>query len=176
MKTIKIALFIALIALVSACGKKDEKVNTENQSSTQNVAPNTEQNQTNSGAVIKKWAGQYTFEESAKNVTGSGAQTWNYVIDIKEKDSGTLVADIQVDGFQTMTRIEASVKASDKNAEVIFEKYGKDNMFELYKKGDRLFTIETNDKGEIITNWDKMKPNVLENQKSGKIMFKKIAS
>jgi len=176
MRSFKIVFFLAVIFVFSACGKKDEKVNTENQSSTQNVAPNTQQDQTNSGAVNKKWAGQYTFEESAKNVTGSGAQTWNYVIDIKEKDAGTLVADIQVDGFQTMTRIEASVKASEKNAEVIFEKYGKDNMFELFKKGDRLFTIEANDKGEIITNWDKMKPNVLENQKSGKIMFKKIAS
>ena len=49
-------------------------------------------------------------------------------------------------------------------------------MFELYKKGDRLFTIEANEKGELITNWDKMKPNVIENQKSGKVMFKKIAS
>ncbi|MBE2226066.1 MAG: hypothetical protein IAE93_01935 [Ignavibacteria bacterium] len=175
MRSLKIIFFLAVIVLFSSCGKKDEKVNSENQSSTQNVAPNTQQN-TNSGTVNKKWAGQYTFEESAKNVTGDGAQTWNYVIDIKEKDANTLIADIQVDGFQTMTRIEASVKATEKNAEVIFEQYGKDNMFELYKKGDRLFTIEANDKGEIITNWDKMKPNVIENQKSGKIMFKKIAS
>ncbi len=175
MRSLKIIFFLAVIVMVSSCGKKDEKVNSENQSSTQNVAPNSQQN-TNSGAVNKKWAGQYTFEESAKNVTGDGAQTWNYVIDIKEKDANTLIADIQVAGFQTMTRIEASVKATEKNAEVIFEQYGKDNMFELYKKGDRLFTIEANDKGEIITNWDKMKPNVIENQKSGKIMFKKIAS
>lgn len=176
MRSIKILFIFTALIVFSSCGKKDEKVNSENQSSTQNVAPNTQQNTTNSSAVNKKWAGQYTFEESAKNVTGDGAQTWNYVIDIKEKDANTLVADIQVDGFQTMTRIEASVKASEKNAEVIFEKYGKDNMFELYKKGDRLFTIEANEKGELITNWDKMKPNVIENQKSGKVMFKKIAS
>ncbi|HAX47392.1 MAG TPA: hypothetical protein DCX92_00245 [Bacteroidetes bacterium] len=74
MRSLKIIFFLAVIVMVSSCGKKDEKVNSENQSSTQNVAPNSQQN-TNSGAVNKKWAGQYTFEESAKNVTGDGAQT-----------------------------------------------------------------------------------------------------
>ncbi|MBE2218350.1 MAG: hypothetical protein IAE90_09115 [Ignavibacteria bacterium] len=175
MKNLIFLSSLAFIFLFSSCGKQDQKVETQNQSSTQNIAPNNETS-VNQSADIKKWIGQYTFEESAKNVTGDGAQSWNYVIDIKAKDDNTLVAEIQVDGFQTMSRINADVKPSTKSAEFIFNSYGKDNMFELYKKGDRLFTFELNDKNEIITNWDKMKANVLDNQKGGKVMFKRIAS
>ncbi|MEO8514415.1 MAG: DUF5991 domain-containing protein [Ignavibacteria bacterium] len=175
MKTIKFIIILAAIVTIASCGKKEEKLNTQNQSSTQNVNPNTE-TKSNTNPDTKKWLGQYSFEESAKNVTGGGSQTWNYVIDIKEKDANTVVADIQVDGFQTMTRIEANVKATADDVEFIFEKYGKDNMFEQYKKGDRLFSFKLDEKNMIITNWDKMKPNVIDNQKSGKVMFKKIAS
>ena len=175
MKTIKFIIILALIVTFASCGKKEEKVKTENQSSTQNVNPTGESSGTKNTA-IKKWLGQYSFEESSKNVVGDGSQTWNYVIDIKEKDANTVVADIQVDGFQTMTRIKANIKATADSVEFIFDKYGKDNMFELYKKGDKLFSFVLDDKNMIITNWDKMKPNVIENQKSGKVMFKKIAS
>ncbi len=175
MNTIKIIIILSAIITLTSCGKKEEKVNTQNQSTTQNVNPTGESSGTKN-ADIKKWLGQYSFEESAKNVTGEGSQTWNYVIDIKEKDANTVVADIQVDGFQTMTRINADVKATKDNVEFIFDKYCKDNMFELYKKGDKLFSFVLDEKNMIITNWDKMKPNVIENQKSGKVMFKKIAS
>jgi hypothetical protein len=175
MKTTKFIILLAVIVTLASCGRKEEKINTENQSSTQNVSPTGESSGTKN-ADTKKWLGQYSFEESAKNVTGDGSQMWNYVIDIKEKDANTIIAEIQVDGFQTMTRIEADVKAGKDNVDFIFNKYGKDNMFELYKKGDKLFTFTLNEKNEIITNWDKMKPNVIENQKSGKVMFKKIAS
>ena len=175
MKNLIILFSLGFIFLISSCGKQEKKLETQNQSSTQNVVPNNESTGTES-ADMKKWIGQYTFEESAKNVTGDGAQSWNYVIDIKAKDDKTLIAEIQVDGFQTMSRINADVKASTKSAEFIFNSYGKDNMFELYKKGDRLFELELNDKNEILTNWDKMKANVLDNQKCGKVMFKRIAS
>jgi hypothetical protein len=175
MGKLKFILVLGFIFSLVSCGKQEQKVNTENQSSSQNVAPNNE-SAMNQSADIKKWVGQYTFEESAKNISGDGAQSWNYVIDVKEKDDKTLVAEIQVDGFQTLSRISADIKATGKNAEFIFNSYGKENMFEPYKKGDKLFTLELNDKNEIITNWNKMKPNVIDNQKSGKIMFKRIAS
>lgn len=176
MNKIKLTFFLAALILISSCGKQDEKMNTEKQSSTTNVAPDSKNSTQNQTDVPNKWVGKYSFEESAKNVTGDGAQTWNYVIDVKAKEDKSLVAEIQVDGFQTMTRIEAEVKPSDKSADFIFSKYMPDNMFEIYKKGDKLFTLQVNDKGEMITNWDKMKPNVIDNQKSGKVMIKKIAS
>lgn len=176
MNKLKLIIVFAVLLVFVSCGKKDEKVNTENQSSTQNVSPESKTNTQNTADVMNKWVGKYSFEESAKNVAGDGAQTWNYVIDVKAKEDKSLIAEIQVDGFQTMTRLEAEVKPSDKSADFIFSKYMPENMFEIYKKGDKLFTLQLNDKGDIVTNWDKMKPNVLDNQKSGKVMIKKIAS
>lgn len=173
MKNLKLFFIFAIVFALASCGKQDEKMKTENQSSSQNVAPNS---QTNKSDANNKWIGKYSFDESAKNVTGDGAQTWGYVITVKENSDKSLSAEINVDGFQTSTRIAADVKSTDKAAEFVFNKYLPDNMFEPYKKGDKLFTMEMNDKGEIITNWDKMKPNVIENQKSGKVMFKRMAS
>jgi len=173
MKNLKLILIILIVFIFASCGKQEEKVKTENQGSTQNISPNTQVNQPD---VNNKWVGKYSFDESAKNVTGSGSQTWGYVITVKENADKTLSAEINVDGFQTSTRIEADVKAGDKSADFIFSKYLPENMFEPYKKGDRLFTFEINDKNEMITNWDKMKANVISNQKSGKVMFKKMSS
>lgn len=167
-----LSLIALSLVLVSSCSKQEQKVNTDGQSSTQNVVPNSNSQK----EIINKWTGRYTFDESAPNAAGSGAQSWSYTINVSVKEGDSLFAIIQVDGFQTMTRIEADVRGTDKNADFIFSKYGEENMFELFKKGEKLFSLEINEKNEMITNWDKMKPNVVDNQKSGKVMFKKVIS
>lgn len=177
MKTFKILTVILISGLLFSCGKKDEAPKVENQNSTQNIQPKTDTPvKTNDYNSKKWWIGQYSFEESAKNVTGEGRQSWNYIVEVKEFDANTLVATIQVDGFQTMQRLEAKVNATAYDIEFIFDKYGKDNMFEPYKKGDRLFAMMRNTSDEIMTVWDKLKPNLLVNQKDGMVMFKKLAS
>jgi len=174
MKNLKLIFIFAFVFVLFSCNKQDRHVETENQGSTQNVAPDS--NSQTQKEISNKWIGQYTFDESAPNAAGSGAQSWSYVIKISAKDDDSLVALIQVDGFQTITRIEAEVKATEKNADFIFSKYGAENVFETYKKGEKLFSLEINEKNEMITNWDKMKPNVVDNQASGKVMFKKVIS
>jgi len=175
MRRIKIVLFIAFAALLVSCGKKDEAPRVENQSSTQNVQPNSQSN-TSKDIGKKWWLGRYTFEESAKNVSGEGSQSWSYILDVKPLDDENMIASLQVDGFQTMTRLEAKVNATAMDIEFVFDKYGKDNMFEKYKKGDRLFVMMRNTDNVVMTNWDKLMPNVVTNQESGKVMFRKIAS
>lgn len=175
MKFIKLFVIIAISGLFFSCGKKEEAPKYENQSSTQNVQPNTQSNTTKD--IGKKWwIGRYAFDESAKNVSGEGAQSWSYILDIKPLDDENLIASLQIDGFQTMTRLEAKVNATAMDIEFIFDKYGKDNMFENYKKGDRLFSMMRNTDYVVMTNWDKLKPNVPANQEGGKVMFRKIAS
>ncbi len=178
MRSIKILIIVLTAGIFFSCGNKDEAPKVENQNSTQNIQqksePPVQNNVDNSGK--KWWVGQYSFEESAKNVTGKGAQTWNYVLDVKQFDENTLIATIQIDGFQTMQRLEAKVNATAYDIEFIFDKYGKDNMFEPYKKGDKLFDMMRNTQNEIMTNWDKLKPNVIDNQENGKKMFRKLAS
>ena len=174
MKKLELVLFIVLAAVLVSCGKQDEAPKVENQSSTQNVQPNTQSNTTKD--IGKKWwIGRYTFNESAKNVSGEGAQSWSYILDVKPLDDENMIASLQVDGFQTMTRLEAKVNATAMDIEFIFDKYGKDNMFEKFKKGDRLFAMMRNTDNVVMTLWDKLQPNVVTNQESGKVMFKKIA-
>lgn len=175
MRRIKLVLFIAFAAILFSCGKKDEAPKVENQSSTQNIQPNS-QNNTSKDIGKKWWLGRYTFEESAKNVSGEGSQSWSYILDVKALDDENMIASLQVDGFQTMTRLEAKVNATAMDIEFVFDKYGKDNMFEKYKKGDRLFAMMRNTDNVVMTLWDKLQPNVLTNQESGKVMFRKIAS
>jgi|SRR4030095_2362758 len=163
----------SLLVVIGSCTKQEQKPgNIDTQSSTQNVTGDLQ----NIKPDIKKWVGHYTFEESAPSVTGAGSQSWVYDINVTAKEDTTLTANIQVDGFQTMTRIESDVIANEKSADFIFSKYGKDNLFELYKKGEKLFSLELNDKNEIITNWAKMKAYVIDNQKNGKVRFKKVIS
>lgn len=175
MKLIRLFMIIAVTAIFISCGSKEEAPKYENQSNTQNIQPNTQSN-TNKDLGKRWWIGRYTFDESAKNVSGDGAQTWSYILDVKPLDDENMIASLQVDGFQTMTRLEAKVNATAMDIEFIFDKYGKDNMFENYKKGDRLFAMMRNTDNVVMTLWDKLKPNVVTNQESGKVMFKKIAS
>lgn len=58
-----------------------------------------------------------------------------------------------------------------------FETYGENNMFENYKKGDLLLTLERkNEKGkmQILTFWNKFQPVVPKNEKNGKVYFQKM--
>lgn len=174
MKTLIFSSIAVLILLVTSCSKQEQKANTDSQNSPQNVVPDS--NARTQNVINSRWIGQYTFDESAPNASGSGTQSWSYVINISVKNNDSLMAIIQVDGFQTMTRIEAVVKATEKNAHFIFTKYGAGNIFEPYKNGEKLFSIEINEKNEMITNWDNMKPNIPDNQNSGKVRFKKVIS
>lgn len=174
MKSTLITVFLSAL-LLAGCGKKEQSdIKTENQSSTQSVV--NEQKVKEQIKVNKKWIGQYAFDESAPGVTGKSSQSWGYVINISQQNDTLLLAEIQVDGYQTMTRLEADVKATGNLAELYFMKYGKDNVFELYKKGEKLLSLELNDKNEILTNWGKMKPNLPANQKNGKVLFRKISA
>jgi hypothetical protein len=170
MKT-NLAVIILVSIFLCSCGKKDN-IKNENQSSAQNVA--NEQKLNEQKEINKKWTGQYSFEESAPGVTGESSQSWSYSVSVSQANDTLLLAVIKIDGYQTMTRLEAEVKAAGSSAEFIFLKYGKENIFEPYKKGEKLFSFVMNEKNELITNWDKMKPNVISNQTGGKIMFQKV--
>jgi hypothetical protein len=177
MQPVKFIFIFAYTVFLISCGKQDEAPKIENQSNTQNIQPQTQPLQDNSPNAGKIWwVGTYIFEESAKNVTGVGAQSWDYTIDIKAIDASTLAAFIIIDGYQTSSRIEAKVNATAMDIEFIFDKYTEGNMFETFKKGDRLFAMMRNTEGVIMTVWDKLQPNVATNREDGKVMFKKIAS
>lgn len=166
LKLINLSQTILLLFLYS-CGREEHQSQTQTNENFQNAETKinilTE-------TYIQKWRGKYIFTESAEGLTKDISQSWEWTVTI---DSSSR-AKIEVDGFQTMIRIEADLKVNDQAVEFIFSKYMPDNMFELYKKGDKLFSFQINNKGEMVTNWDKMQPNVLKNRINGKVMFRKI--
>ena len=168
----KIILILPFIALILCSCSKEQKM--DNNATDQVLKNNSqENNQGDKQKNIKQWAGRYEFDESAKGVNDLASQSWSYIVKVTPKTDSSLTADISIDGFQTMTRISADVSASEKTADFIFSEYGPDNKFGTFKKGEKLFSMELSG-NNLITNWGKLQPNVISNQKNGLIMFKKM--
>ena len=112
----------------------------------------------------KSWAGSYDFYE----FTPPHAN-WVYDVRVYE-EGGYYYADVNIDGFQTMTRLKAKVQGNSKSIDLVFDSYLPNNMFELYKKGDILFTLKK-EGNMILTYWGKLEAMLSDNQKSGKVYF-----
>lgn len=167
-----ILILLVLTFIFCSCSKQQKM---SDNATDQVVKNESEKNQTEKQKdIVKQWAGRYEFEESAKGGSDMASQSWDYIVKVTAKNDTTLTADISIDGFQTMTRIIADVAATDKSADFIFNEYGLDNKFSVYKKGDKLFSFEITGKNELVTNWGKLQANVISNQKNGLAMFKKM--
>ena len=125
-----------------------------------------------------EWIGSYQFDEDGGKTAGGTAIFVTHQIDILEGDDG-LIAMIQSNGYQTSRDLVGTTKIQGDKLLVYFDSYGENNVFETYKKGDLLFTLErktAKGKTEILTFWDKFQPVVPKNEKSGKVYFQKIES
>lgn len=112
------------------------------------------------------WEGKYQFDETATNPNGL-QNVWSYKLNIY-KEAGKLKAHLNVDGYQTMTDINASVNVIGSKIEIVFDSYGPDNRFTPYKKGDVLFTLTpaeiTDDPTDLGINWNEIQPQLVENK------------
>jgi hypothetical protein len=125
-----------------------------------------------------EWIGSYQFDEDGGKTVGGTAIFVTHQIDILEGDDG-LIAMIQSNGYQTSRDLVGTTKIQGDKLLVHFDSYGENNVFETYKKGDMLFTLErktVKEKTEILTFWDKFQPVVPKNEKGGKVYFQKIES
>jgi len=118
------------------------------------------QNTSEKGNSLESWVGNYSFSEYAPP-----NQNMFYSISIFEENNKYL-ANISVNGFQTMERIQAEVTGDEDSIELIFSKYLPDNMMELYQKGDVLLSFKRED-SIIYTYWNKMGPMLLDNKSPG---------
>lgn len=116
------------------------------------------------------WIGEYSFEEfSPPN------QMMFYNITIfKEGDKH--YANIYIDGFQTMQRLQARLIQTEMYVSLAFDKYLPDNLYEPYEKGDILLSFIINNSGELITDWGKIQPMLLSNQEEGVYFIKNEAA
>jgi uncharacterized protein YgfB (UPF0149 family) len=94
---------------------------------------------------------------------------WLYTIFLYEND-GSYYADIVMDGFQTMNRLRTKVQGDSNSIDFIFDSYLPENRYELYIKGDVLFSFEQ-DGADILTIWGELTAELYENQESGEVYF-----
>ena len=116
---------------------------------------------------LDSWVGTYTFSEFiSPNINMA------YNIDVF-KEGNSYLANINIDGFQTLKRLKTKVTGNGNSIKFIFEKYMPENMYESYKKGDVLLSFQKKD-SEIYTNWGEVNPMLPENNDFN-VHFEKVA-
>lgn len=121
------------------------------------------------------WVGHYTFDEDGGKNAGGTAIFISHELNVMEADDG-LIATLQSNGYQTSKDLNCKAKAEGSKLMIYFDSYGEDNVFESYKPGDLLLTLEkkmTKGKTELLTFWGKFLPIVPEKPKTGKVFFVK---
>jgi hypothetical protein len=124
------------------------------------------------------WVGLYTFDEDGGKNAGGSAIFISHELNIFA-DAGKLVATLQSNGYQTSTDLICSAKAEGPKLMLYFQSYGENNMFEPYKPGDHLLTLERKtEKGKnvVVTQWVKFTPAIPNYQKPGKVYFSKVTN
>ncbi|HUS00037.1 MAG TPA: DUF5991 domain-containing protein [Pyrinomonadaceae bacterium] len=119
------------------------------------------------------WKGSYSFDENGGKNAGGAVIFISHELSVFDGDEG-LAARVQSNGYQTSADLVCSAKVQGEKLLVYFQSYGEDNMFEPYKPGDLLLTLERkNEKGKsiVLTHWGKFTPAMPGNQKSGKVYF-----
>ena len=121
------------------------------------------------------WKGSYLFEEDGGKNAGGSAIFISHELSIFDTGDG-LAATFRSNGYQTSTDLICSVKIQGTKIMIHFQSYGEDNMFEPYKAGDLLLTIERKtEKGKtvLLTHWGKFTPAITKHAKSGKVYFER---
>ncbi|XOK63212.1 DUF5991 domain-containing protein [Paenibacillus elgii] len=113
---------------------------------------------------LESWVGEYEFSEYAPP-----DQNRFYQIKIFKEDK-SYYATIDIDGFQTMERLQAKVEGDGKAIKIIFDKYLPDNLWEPYSPGDVLLRLEKTDSA-LNTFWEKIQPMLKDDGESGKTYF-----
>lgn len=131
------------------------------------VFPSTKQASRSSG-----WEGTYIYGEA---VPGIGSAI---VMDYKLKvfrENNQLRAYLDIDGFQTATKIEAIAKPHNEQLYIFFDKYRPGNVGEIYKNGELLFSLEKISEKDYKIIWYRLQPLILES-KDSTIMIKKTSA
>ncbi len=122
-----------------------------------------------------EWVGRYEFSEDGGKTAGGTAIFVQHDLEIVEGNDG-LIAFLKSNGYQTSKDLICTAKITGDKLNIYLESYGEDNVFESYKSGDLLLTLERKTekvKTVLLTHWGKFTPIVPKNEKSGKIYFTK---
>lgn len=106
-------------------------------------------------SIVNQWIGKYSYDESAESLNGITSMVWIYYLNVSNLKNDDLSAYIEIDGYQTSSRIRCRVKCNEEKMDLFFLNYGEGNLFEIYKPGDHLLALER--KGSSLkTYWYKL--------------------
>jgi len=130
--TTPVATATAPAASVAALSPTPELTALEPTPVTQKMSPSP-------ASVLSEWQGTYTFSQVGPPNSG---QVMEYEITIYH-DGDTYLATVNRDGFQTLSRLLATVQATgDNRIGVYFSGYGEGNVRGNYSSGDLLLQLE----------------------------------
>lgn len=127
-------------------------------------------------AAQSDWTGRYEFSEDGGKTAGGTAIFIQHDLEIVEGDGG-LIAFLKSNGYQTSKDLVCKARIENSGLSIYFESYGEDNVFESYKTGELLLTLERKtEKGKttLLTHWGKFTPIISKNERSGKTYFTKL--
>lgn len=176
---LNIIICVSVFSFFVGCSKIDDSINQLSTQKSEKVpittlagtnnekSVNTSENDGTKKApvTLESWVGNYIFSEYAPP-----DQNMFYTISIY-KENNEYYSKINIDGFQTIVRLQAKVSGDEKTIELLFASYLPDNQFEPYDEGDILLSLEKRD-SDIYTLWGKIQPMIESNKKSGKVYFK----
>ena len=126
-------------------------------------------------AAQNDWRGTYVFGEDGGKTAGGTGIYIEHELKIFDGDN-EIAASIESNGFQTSANLVCTAKVVGAKIMFYFQSYGEDNMFEKYKPGDLLLTLErktVKGKPVILTYWGKFTPAIEKNEITGKVYFEK---
>lgn len=141
-------VWILLVSLFACKSNTSEQKATENEKKDTNTTQELEVRKQSEGvASPNTWKGIFTFDENPGETAGGTPILYSYAIEFLP--DGSVRYDI--DGYQTMVRAICSLKnIDDKTAELIFERFGDDDLFKTqFQKGQLVATLIKIDETKI---------------------------
>lgn len=104
------------------------------------------------GGSQTDWSGTYTYEEVAGEGMGGEPRVYMYNLEIY-KEGEQYKANYDIDGYQTMSRLNCICEAGENSLTLKFESYGEDHMGYGYDEGSEVLTIYAGEnEGEFVVN------------------------
>jgi hypothetical protein len=120
-----------------------------------------------------KWLGTWEFGECWPTLNKGASDCIQYELLISQEGNQP-TADLDMDGFQTLSRFRCVVKPTLNGISIVFAGVREPGLWgdSAYKPGDELFEL-TRKEGKILTTWIKLTPTVDKYKKTG-VRFVKV--
>ena len=121
---------------------------------------------------MERWLGHWDFTECWPAVNNSVHDCIVYQLNISQTGDQT-IADLDLDGFQTMSRLRGAVERTTNGIRITFAGIREPGLFDdTYKAGDVLFDLSASG-DKVLTIWRRMTPALPASKRTG-VHFVKV--